>query len=67
VSRCADALNAEETAYFNDEQVDLLERAPAPNEKALQAVLERENDAIKNHVTDGFHRRERFREIARAA
>jgi ABC-type nitrate/sulfonate/bicarbonate transport system substrate-binding protein len=38
-------LNAEEAAYLYDEQVDLLERLPGPNDKALQAVLDRENDA----------------------
>ena len=37
-------LSAEEAAYLYDEQADLLERSPAPNEKALQAVLERETD-----------------------
>ena len=37
-------LSAEEAAYLYDEQADLLERSPAPNEKALQAVLERESD-----------------------
>jgi ABC-type nitrate/sulfonate/bicarbonate transport system substrate-binding protein len=37
-------LSAEEAAYLYDEQADLLERLPAPNEKALQAVLERETD-----------------------
>jgi NitT/TauT family transport system substrate-binding protein len=37
-------LSAEEAAYLYDEQVDLLERLPAPNERALQAVLDREND-----------------------
>ena len=38
-------LNMEEAAYLYDEQVDLLERSPGPNDKALQAVLDRENDA----------------------
>jgi NitT/TauT family transport system substrate-binding protein len=38
-------LNMEEAAYLYDEQVDLLERLPGPNDKALQAVLDRENDA----------------------
>ncbi len=38
-------LNSDEAAYLYDEQVDLLERLPAPNDKALLAVLERENDA----------------------
>lgn len=38
-------LNVDEAAYLYDEQVDLLERLPGPNDKALQAVLDRENDA----------------------
>ena len=38
------SLSAEEAAYLYDEQVDLLERLPAPNDRALQAVLDREND-----------------------
>jgi len=37
-------LSAEEAAYLYQEQIDLIEPLPAPNEKALQAVLEREND-----------------------
>jgi hypothetical protein len=37
-------LSAEEAGYLYDEQADLLERSPAPNEKALKAVLERETD-----------------------
>ena len=37
-------LSAEESAYLYDEQADLLERLPAPNDKALQAVLDRESD-----------------------
>ena len=37
-------LNAEEATYLYQEQIDLIETLPAPNEKALQAVLERESD-----------------------
>lgn len=37
-------LSAEEATYLYQEQIDLIEPLPAPNEKALQAVLEREND-----------------------
>jgi ABC-type nitrate/sulfonate/bicarbonate transport system substrate-binding protein len=37
-------LNAEEAAYLYQDQVSILEALPAPNEKAIQAVLEREND-----------------------
>ena len=38
-------LSAEESAYLYDESADLWERLPAPNDRALQAVLGRENDA----------------------
>jgi ABC-type nitrate/sulfonate/bicarbonate transport system substrate-binding protein len=37
-------LGAEETTYLHQEQIDLIETLPAPNERALQAVLERETD-----------------------
>ena len=37
-------LSAEEATYLYQEQVDLLEALPAPNDKAIQAVLERESD-----------------------
>ena len=37
-------LSAEEASYLYLEQVALLEALPAPNEKAIQAVLDRETD-----------------------
>ena len=37
-------LSAEEAAYLYDEQVNTLEALPAPNEKAIQAVIDRESD-----------------------
>lgn len=37
-------LSVEEATYLYQEQVDLLEALPAPNDKAIQAVLDREND-----------------------
>jgi ABC-type nitrate/sulfonate/bicarbonate transport system substrate-binding protein len=37
-------LSAEEATYLYQEQVDLLEALPAPNDRAIQAVLERESD-----------------------
>jgi NitT/TauT family transport system substrate-binding protein len=37
-------LNAEEAGYLYDEQVSTLEALPAPNEKAIQAVIDRETD-----------------------
>ena len=60
-------LNAEEAAYLYDEQVDLLERLPAPNDKALQAVLERENDAkLKTMSPADFIDASFFREIEKS-
>ena len=38
-------LSAEEAAYLYDEQVNTLEALPAPNEKAIQAVIDRETDS----------------------
>jgi hypothetical protein len=38
-------LSAEEAAYLYDEQVDTLEALPAPNVKAIQAVIDRETDS----------------------
>jgi ABC-type nitrate/sulfonate/bicarbonate transport system substrate-binding protein len=37
-------LNTEEAAYLYEDQVNTLEALPAPNEKAIQAVLDRESD-----------------------
>ncbi len=37
-------LNAEEAGYLYQEQVSTLEALPSPNEKAIQAVLDRESD-----------------------
>ena len=37
-------LNAEEATYLYQEQVELMERLPVPNDKAIQAVLDREVD-----------------------
>lgn len=43
-------LCAEEAAYLYDEQVNTLEALPAPNEKAIQAVIDRETDSkIRAH------------------
>jgi NitT/TauT family transport system substrate-binding protein len=42
-------VSVEEASYLYQEQIDLMEALPAPNDKALQAVLERENDPkLKN-------------------
>ena len=60
-------LSAEETAYLYDEQADLLERLPAPNDKALQAVLERETDPkIKNFAPADLVDASFFREIEKS-
>jgi NitT/TauT family transport system substrate-binding protein len=60
-------LSAEEAAYLYDEQADLLERSPAPNEKALQAVLERETDPkIKNFGPADFVDASFFKEIEKS-
>jgi ABC-type nitrate/sulfonate/bicarbonate transport system substrate-binding protein len=60
-------LNAEEAAYLYDEQVDLLERLPAPNEKALQAVLDRETDPkVKSLALADFIDGSFFKEIEKS-
>jgi NitT/TauT family transport system substrate-binding protein len=60
-------LSAEEAAYLYDEQADLLERSPAPNEKALQAVLERETDPkTKNFGPADFVDARFFKEIEKS-
>ncbi len=60
-------LSAEESAYLYDEQADLLERLPAPNDKALQAVLERETDSkTKNFTLADFVDASFFREIEKS-
>jgi hypothetical protein len=47
--------------------VDLLERLPAPNDKALQAVLERETDPkVKNFAPADFVDASFFREIEKS-
>ena len=60
-------LSAEESAYLYDEQADLLERLPAPNDKALQSVLERESDAkLKTMTPADFIDASFFREIEKS-
>jgi len=60
-------LSAEESAYLYDEQADLLERSPAPNDKALQAVLDRETDAkLKTMSPADFVDASFFREIEKS-
>jgi ABC-type nitrate/sulfonate/bicarbonate transport system substrate-binding protein len=60
-------LSAEESAYLYDEQADLLERLPAPNDKALQAVLERDSDAKSKSLSPAdFVDASFFREIEKS-
>jgi ABC-type nitrate/sulfonate/bicarbonate transport system substrate-binding protein len=60
-------LSAEEATYLYQEQVDLLEPLPAPNDKALQAVLERENDSkLKISSPADFVDPSFFREIEKS-
>jgi hypothetical protein len=60
-------LSADESAYLYDEQADLLERLPAPNDKALQAVLDRENDPKLKTMSPGdFVDASFFREIEKS-
>ncbi len=57
-------LSAEEASYLYQEQIDLMEVLPAPNEKALQAVLDREIDPkAKSFSTADFVDASFFREI----
>ena len=44
LQRYLGGLSAEEATYLYQEQVDLMEPLPAPNDKAIKAVLERESD-----------------------
>jgi len=64
LQRYLGGLSADEASYLYDEQVEFLERLPAPNEKALAAVLERESDPkVKNIVIGDFIDASFFREI----
>jgi ABC-type nitrate/sulfonate/bicarbonate transport system substrate-binding protein len=57
-------LSAEEASYLYQEQVDLLEPLPLPNEKAIQAVLEREADPkVKSSASAEYVDASFFREI----
>ena len=60
-------LSAEEATYLYQEQIDLIETLPAPNDKALQAVLDRESDPkAKSPPPAEFTDASFFREIARS-
>jgi len=60
-------LSAEEASYLYQEQIDLMEALPAPNEKALQAVLDRETDPkVKSFSTADFIDPSFFKEIEKS-
>ena len=60
-------LSAEEASYLYQEQVDLMEVLPAPNDKALQAVLDRESDPkLKNSSPAEFTDASFFRDIEKS-
>src|SRR6266540_4014076 len=60
-------LSAEEATYLYQEQIDLLEALPAPNDKAIQAVLERESDPkVKNPAPADFVDASFFKEIEKS-
>ena len=60
-------LTAEEATYLYQEQIDLMEPLPAPNEKALQAVLERETDPkVKSLALTDFIDASFFKEIEKS-
>ena len=60
-------LSAEETSYLYQEQIDLIEPLPAPNERALQAVLERESDPkVKSSSPAEYVDTSFFKEIERS-
>jgi NitT/TauT family transport system substrate-binding protein len=60
-------LSAEEASYLYQEQIDLMEVLPAPNEKALQAVLDRETDPkVKSFSTADFIDASFFKEIEKS-
>ena len=60
-------LTAEEATYLYQEQIDLMEPLPAPNEKALQAVLDRETDPkVKSLALTDFIDASFFKEIEKS-
>ncbi|HEX5021161.1 MAG TPA: ABC transporter substrate-binding protein [Candidatus Binatia bacterium] len=60
-------LGPEEAGYLYHEQIDLMEPLPAPNDKAIQAVLERESDPkMKNSPVADYVDATFFREIEKS-
>ena len=60
-------LSPEEAGYLYQEQIDLMEPLPAPNDKALQAVLDRDIDPkVKSLTTADFIDASFFREIEKS-
>ena len=60
-------LGPEETSYLYNEQIDLMESLPAPNDKALRAVLERESDPkVKSSPVTEYVDASFFRDIEKS-
>ena len=60
-------LSAEEASYLYQEQIDLMEALPAPNDRALQAVLDREADPkAKSAAAADFVDASFFREVEKS-
>ncbi len=60
-------LSAEEATYLYQEQIDLMETLPELNDKALQAVLDRESDAkVKSSPVAEYVDASFFREIEKS-
>ena len=60
-------LSAEEASYLYQEQIDLMEVLPAPNDKALQSVLDRETDPkVKSFSLADFVDASFFKEIEKS-
>jgi NitT/TauT family transport system substrate-binding protein len=60
-------LSAEEATYLYQEQIDLMEILPAPNDKALQAVLDRESDPkVKSSTLADYVDASFFKEIEKS-
>jgi NitT/TauT family transport system substrate-binding protein len=60
-------LSAEEATYLYREQIDLMEPLPAPDERALQAVLDRETDPkVKSFALADFIDASFFKQIEKS-
>jgi hypothetical protein len=67
LQRYLGGLSPEEANFLYQEQVELLEALPAPNDKALQAALDRETDPkAKTAATADFVEASFFKEIEKS-